>query len=288
MATSKPDFPEAQSFSPESYEEQPRSRGCFFYGCLISGVLALLALIAVGIFSYLFYRSVVRLVEEHTATAPRELPKVKMPAAAQRTIKERVESFKKAVDAGEATEPLVLTADEVNALIEQEPNWKGQVYVTIEGDRLKGTLSISLDKLSSVLERIRIGMLRGRYFNGEVELKTTLKDGILNIMIESLEVNERRLPKELVERVKNTTLEFSKDPQVADEIQKIESLEIKDGKIWIKGRATKKGPERGASPPRGELPDDVLAPADPGHAEAKSSKVAAPTGSTVPTPAAKP
>ena len=227
-------------------------------------------------------------MSRRTRPPRRELPKVELPAAAQRTLKERIESFKKAVDAGEATEPLVLTADEVNALIEDDPNWKGQVYLTIDGETLKGKLSISLDKLSGALERIGIGMLRGRYFNGEVELKTTLKDGILNIMIESLEVNERRLPKELVDVVKNTTVELSKEPKVADEIRKIESLEIKDGKIIIKGRAAKTTPERGASPPAGELPDDVLAPADPGHAEGKPSKVAAPADSAGPTPAAKP
>ncbi len=252
MATSKPDFLEAQSFSPAPYGEPPRERGCFFYGCLISSVLGLLALIGVGIFSYVVYRSFVRIVAENTDTAPRELPKVELPVAAQQTLNKRIESFKKAIDAGVAAEPLVLTAAEVNALIEQNSTWKGQVFVTIDGEKLRGKLSISLDKFSNVLEKIGIAVLRGRYFNGEVELKASLNDDILNVMIESLEVNGRLLPKKFVEAVNKSTVEFTNDPKLADETRKIESLEIKDGTIIIKGRDAKKVRERAgfASPSR--------------------------------------
>ena len=287
MATSKPDFVEAQAFSPGLPDAPPRQRGCFFYGCLISSIVALLGLIAVGILSYFVYRSVVRLVDENTATAPRELPKVELPAVERRTLKERIESFKKAIDAGESAETLFLTADEINALIDEDPNWKGQVYLTIDGDKLRGKLSVSLDKLSSVLEKIGIGMLRGRYFNGEIELKTNLSDGILNVIVESLEVNGRRLPKEIVDQLKTTTIEFSKDPKVTEETRKIESLEIKDGKIIIKGRSSKKGVERGSPPALHELPDNVLAPTEPGPTQGEPSKVAAPV-SAEPTPSAKP
>ena len=76
-----------------------------------------------GIFSYFAYRSLVRLVEENTATAPRELPKVELPPAVRQTLKNRIESFKKAVDTGSGIETLVLTADEVNArTIEENPD----------------------------------------------------------------------------------------------------------------------------------------------------------------------
>ena len=48
-----------------------------------------------------------QLVEEYTATAPRELPKVEMPAEQRQALKDRVEAFRKAVEAGTPTEPLV-------------------------------------------------------------------------------------------------------------------------------------------------------------------------------------
>ena len=71
MSTSDPDFYDAKKFSPEPDEAPTRQRGCFFYGCLISGILALLSLIAIGIITYVLYRTFTEFVEENTATAPR-------------------------------------------------------------------------------------------------------------------------------------------------------------------------------------------------------------------------
>ncbi len=38
MASSKA---EIQQFTPPPYEEPPRQRGCFFYGCVIASILSL-------------------------------------------------------------------------------------------------------------------------------------------------------------------------------------------------------------------------------------------------------
>src|SRR5690349_19943547 len=105
MATSNSDFPGAPRFTPEPYEP-PRERGCFFYGCIFASVLAVLFLIAVGLGVYILYRALSHYVEEYTATAPRELPTVEMPVEQRETLKERVDAFRKAIDAGIPTEPL--------------------------------------------------------------------------------------------------------------------------------------------------------------------------------------
>ena len=70
-----------------------------------------------------------------------------MPAEQRQVLKDRVEAFRKAVEAGTPTEPLVLTSDDLNALIEENPDLKGKIYVKIEGDEVKGQVSIPLDKL---------------------------------------------------------------------------------------------------------------------------------------------
>jgi hypothetical protein len=93
-------------------------------------------------------------------------------------------------------------------------------------------------------------------------LKATLKDGILNLTIETLEVNGRPVPKEFMDALNQSSLEFSKDPDFANRMRKFDSLEVKDGKIIINGRGTKTGKEPAASPSMPDLPDDVLAPAD--------------------------
>src|SRR5262245_33509433 len=233
MATSDPDFYAASKFTPEPYEP-PRERGCFFYGCIIAGVMALLFVLAVGVGFYMLYRALGRFVDQYTATAPRELPKVEMPPEKRQTLKERVEAFRKSIDAGTPTEPLVLTGDDVNALIEDHPDLsglKGKVFVTIERDKLKGQVSIPLEFLG-------LPMFRGRYLNGEAELKVSLNNGLLLVSLESFEVNGQRPPEEFLAnlRQQNWAQDAYKNPKNAEFLRKLESLEITDGKIIIKPR----------------------------------------------------
>ena len=75
MSTSDPEFHASDKFPPKSDEAPTRQRGCFFYGCLISGILGMLLLIAVGIGAYVVYRAFTDFVEQNTATAPRNCPR---------------------------------------------------------------------------------------------------------------------------------------------------------------------------------------------------------------------
>ena len=68
-----------------------------------------------------------------------------MAAEQRQALKDRVEAFRKAVNEGKATEPLVLTGDDLNVLIEDNAELKGTIFVKVEGDELKGRVSIPLD-----------------------------------------------------------------------------------------------------------------------------------------------
>jgi hypothetical protein len=234
MATDDPEFYQAPKFTPEPYPTR-REHGCFFYGCIIASVLALLAVVAIGVVTYLGFRLLGRVVEEWTATAPSELPKVEMPAEEREVLKDRVNEFKTAVASGAPSEPLVLTSTELNALIEEDPNLKGKIFVTIEGDKVKGKVSLPLDALAKGPFRT---MLQGRYLNGEAELKAWLKDGTLFVTLDSIEVNGKRPPEEFMRdlRQQNLAKDAYKDPKQAEWLSKVESMEIRDGKIIIKVR----------------------------------------------------
>ena len=39
-------------------------------------------------------------------------------------------------------------------------------------------------------------MVRGRYLNGEADLKASLKDGVLIVTLDSLEVNGQKVPED--------------------------------------------------------------------------------------------
>jgi hypothetical protein len=276
MSTNDPDFYQAPKFSPEAYPPPPRQHGCFFYGCIIASILAVLMAILFAVLGYVAYRGLSQLVEQYTSTTPRQLPKVEMPAEQRAALKDRVDSFRKAVDAGTPAEPLVLTSDDLNALIDENEDLKGKVYVAVEGDKLKGQVSLPLDMF-------KLPMVRGRYLNGEADFKASLLDGVLIVTLDSVEINGKKLPEEILTgmRQQNLAKDVYKDPKNAEMMRKLESLEIKDGKIVLKLRA-KAGASSDSSTAKKALPVEVIAPpagtpkTEPAPAQAPNTKTPSP------------
>src|SRR5262249_31633184 len=128
----------------------------------------------------------------------------------------------------------------------------GRIYVSVEGDKLKGQVSLPLDVF-------KVSMLRGRYLNGEADLKASLQEGVLIVTLDSIEVNGQTLPEEILTnlRQQNLAKDAYKNPKNAELIRKLESLEIKDGKIILKVRA--KPAEKTEPPPaKKAIPVEVV------------------------------
>ncbi len=266
MSTHDPEFYQAPKFTPEPPQVLPRQRGCFFYGCIIASILALLFVILMAVIAFFGYRMLSKAIDEYTSATPRELPKVQMPDEQLKTLKERVEAFRKAAEAGTPNEPLVLTSDDLNALIADKPELKGLIYVKIENDEVKGQVSIPLDKLN-------FGMVRGRYLNGEADFKASLSDGVLIVTIESVEVNGQKLPDDFIKelRKQNVAKDFYKDEKASETIRKLESLEVKDGKIILKLRA-KSSAAPDSPHMQKEVPVKVVAPPTNGEPKSEPAK----------------
>ena len=94
------------------------------------------------------YRVFNRLVDNTPPPRRETFPRSRCRPNSVKALKDRVEAFRKAVDDGTPTEPLVLTSDDLNALIEDNAELKGMIYVKIEGDEVKGQVSLPLDKLN--------------------------------------------------------------------------------------------------------------------------------------------
>jgi hypothetical protein len=263
MSTHDPEFYQAPKFTPEPPEAARKQHGCFFYGCIIASILALLFVILIAVIGYFSFRFFNQLVQDYTSTTARVLPKVEMPEEQRKTLKERIEAFRKAVKEGTPTETLVLTSDEINVLIDEEPELKGMFHVKIEGDELKGQVSIPLEKFAN------FAMLRGRYLNGEADVKATLDQGVLIVKLDSLEVNGKKVPDEVMKGIRDQNLakDMYKDEKSAEMMRKLERLEVKDGKIILKIRArpddssgapTSKEPAtKELAPPAGDQPKPV-------------------------------
>jgi hypothetical protein len=209
-------------------------RGCLFYGCITAAVLALAMIIGVFVAYRYADRKLDQFVVDYTSDAPVTLPKSNLSEAEIRAIRSRVDQFTDALDQGRGAQ-LVLTPDEINALIEHDPEFKQlreKVYVFIEEDRIKSLVSYPLDGLP--LKRVS-----GRYLNGTVTWNLGLQKGVLTLRVSAVEVNETPLPPEFLNllRSENFADHFMADADSARTIQKLDRIEVKEGKLFLSSRA---------------------------------------------------
>jgi len=206
--------------------EQPvkRRRGCLFYGCLTSCILVLVVLAGL-LLGYL------KILNGFTDTKPMPLPTVNMSDAEIAQVRQRVDAFSQDIRSGRSPDPLTLSGDELNALILTDPNLgklKGQLYVNIEDNQVKGQLSVPTS-------RIGLGMFRHRYINGSGTFKVSLVNGTLYVNAQSLTVKGKPIPEKYMEQVRHQNLAqgFNDDPKTSVGLNKLKSIEVKDGKLFI-------------------------------------------------------
>lgn len=225
---------------------QKKSGGCMAalgIGCLVA---AILGAIAVGVAVWGGKKAVeaaTEIVAEYTATEPKELPPVQLTEEAIETLGQKASDFGQAVKAGTPTAPLVLEGDEVNALLRADDGTRKiakSIYLTVEDDQLHGQVSMPLDEIGKALSgnwfTRKIGdAMQGRHLNGSASLSMSLQEGRLNVYLESLSANGKEVPAEVMEKIRRENLakDAMDDPETAEIISKIQSIEIKDGKIVI-------------------------------------------------------
>lgn len=266
----------------EKLEPVKPPRGCFFYGCMTALALSLVLMLVAGIAAFSIYRYYTRMVNQYTSTAPVPLPPVTLSDEEKTSLKERVDAFKKSLDTGKDIKPLVLTADEINAQIAENPDFANHVHVEIQGDKIQGQVSMPLDK-------IKLPGFSGRYLNGKATFAVLLTGGQLFVTLNALEVNGKPLPEETLQGFRNQNLaaSFADDPDNAKAIAKLESIEVKNGTLIITPRAKtdeedEKG-EKADTPKALPKPDDSegtskpeAKDAEPAKPEAKDAEPATP------------
>src|SRR5713101_8650213 len=101
-----------------------QKRGCWFYGCLTLAILALLG----GIAAWIAVRYVVKTasgwVEGYTSTNRIPIESVSISPGELKSLQDRVVSFSQTLDGQKGSRELVLGADEINALIQHDPQYK--------------------------------------------------------------------------------------------------------------------------------------------------------------------
>jgi hypothetical protein len=209
-------------------EQPPKPRrGCLFYGCL-SG-LALLVLMLGALLLGIHYTK--KLLNRYTDTKPMELPTVQMSQADVDKLNRRVEAFQKAIREEHAAEPLVLTSDDINALIANGPEreaLKGKFYLSFDNDQLKGQVSLPLNEVG-------LTMLKGRYLNGSATFDVAFRNGAVSVTPRTILVKGNPLPEKFMKELRNENLaaDLTNDPDAKAVLKGLQDIQIKEDKLVL-------------------------------------------------------
>lgn len=207
-------------------EDEPKR---FPWGCVLAGgcgavmLLFFGAIIAVLAGGWWFYKSQ---LNQYTSTASSNLPTVEISEEDLQALENRVKAFNDQVDEGIATEPLILTQDDLNALITKDEDLRGKVFLRIEDGTIIADVSIPTDGLPGG---------KGRFFNGSVGVEASLKEGRLAIKPTSASVNGQELPKAMLEQIEIDEMlsEIKDDKDMREQLEKYESMVIEEDRIVL-------------------------------------------------------
>ncbi|MCS7468445.1 hypothetical protein NZK35_17470 [Stieleria sp. ICT_E10.1] len=235
------------SGSEPQVQSSGSGNGCL-WGCLIAGGLFIGSILCAGFGGYWLISSQ---IAKYTSDTPVDLPTVEYSEEELAKLDARVETFREKLDAGETPEEdLVLTADDINALISKNEDFKGKVYVKIENNQVEGDVSIPLDK---------VPMGKGRYFNGSATFDVSMDGGVLIVTVDQAELNGEPLPEEFMQAIRQENLakDVYKDPENAKFMSRFEDIRVEDDKFILR---VKRGGERGGE--GGVQTNPMVEPAD--------------------------
>jgi len=207
------------------YDRPRKPRGCVFYGCAFAAVLGIFAVLLFGLALFFGYRALRDFVQEYGEETARPIPVAEIPADRLEALQARVAAFRSAIEAGSPAEPLVLTAEELNALIDTIPEYKGVFAVDLAADKIRGDVSLPLAAFG----------FPGRFLNGTATFDVRIDRGLLIATIDALEVKGKAVPSQFLAKLREQNLarDANLNPKNAAQVARIESVAVKDGKLII-------------------------------------------------------
>lgn len=205
-----------------------KPRGFLFYAAVAAAVLlasSLAAAVGLGLYARSF-------IIAHTDAAPTPLPPApEMTDVEYAALEKKVDAFRE----GTGDSALALRAADINALLARRSSPGDRVgdmlRVAIEGDKLRGDVSLPLDKSPLPLPR-------GRFLNGSASFFVSMKNGVLIVTADAVSLRGRPLPPALLARLRSENLarDAYRNPKSAEALRRIDSIEIKDDVVVITPR----------------------------------------------------
>jgi hypothetical protein len=217
MTTEQPDFPRATPIK--------KNRGCLFRALFTVVVLA----VVVGGGGYLAYRYAIHwIVTACTETTPLDLGQPALPPTELGALDGRLASFAHAVRNKTPVEPLVLTGEELTALVARSPEFRqlgGRARFSIGEGEIRAELSVPME---------RVGY-PDRWLNGSAAFAVTLENGVLIITLRSASVKGEPVPGWIVRKLQERYLakDLYEKPLAASFIARLESIEVGNGRVTV-------------------------------------------------------
>ncbi|MDF1824552.1 MAG: hypothetical protein P1U68_07910 [Verrucomicrobiales bacterium] len=203
-------------------------------GCLALIVLAVV-LAVVGV---KFGKDVVAgFIGDYTAEAPVEIVAPVLDPVVVEDAIQRYDAFRSAMSEGEAPEPLLLTGDDVNAILANHPSFSAvadSIVVAIDDDQLTSQVSLKLDEMEIPVPFLAESM-EGKYFNGELSLSLDTVAGRPAMFIEGLSVDGVPIPRQFIDALSKENLlkEVSGNSNMKAFFDRIEELKIEEGQLKV-------------------------------------------------------
>ena len=268
MSMNDPIGPEKyDAYQEPQYASPPEKKGpgCLFWGCLISGILFVVTIILIVALVFFVRGKIVDVMKEYTEPTPAELPEIQLAEEERQAIVDRWEQFRTALDDGKEAE-LALTSDEFNVVAQQVvPEAADHAYFTVEGDVLRGQISVPVEQFGQKL--LGTDQLDGRYFNASGTFDVFLRNGLLVLQLQDAEVKGEPVPDEAMQQIRSQNLaeNLANDPEKRELFSRFDRIEVEDGKIIMTSKATAPAGEVGAE--SGEIVEEPSEPDPAGEAE---------------------
>ncbi len=215
----------------------PKKHGCFFYGCITS--LILLFVLAVGLFFGVRYalNAANGWIVQYADTSPMPLPTVQLPPEEMTALLERINAFSDALDAHTNAAPLVLTGQQVNALLATRPElaaFKGKFLVSFEGGQTKAQISLPLETIP-IIHKLKAA--KGRFLNGSGTFNLSITNGVLSVFLTSLEAKGQALSAHSLASLQSVNLaESQNNGPNATVFKQIENLQVTNSTLRIQAK----------------------------------------------------
>jgi hypothetical protein len=216
-------------------EPPPRRKGlgCFARGCLILLVFAIV--LGIACFAGMFWgfqrhsaiiHGIYWLTKTHSiAEAPVPVPEFSASDNQIQSVRERWQDFEQKTRAGQPAE-IELTADDINTLIATNPDARGKVFVSIEGNQLHLQTSVPFGEF--------VGR-PGYYFNGDITIEFKGAESLENPQLNRIVVNGAQVPSGLLNwkyrsrRLRDYLADYRNDLNVG-------TIEVREGKLILRSR----------------------------------------------------